>query len=564
MTYDLKPIDLPRLTGLPFFAFVKLLENPLVAKILIPKLFRDARIEEFQKKAVDEPPLFQPRIEPGTYPAKSEVDRSLRMLLDGESAHTSPSGFSFATIRDFSGAYRRRVVSPVEVARQTLESIRKSDSSPPPLRALVAWDEEDLIRQARASAKRYARGKPLSIFDGVPVAVKDEMDQIPYRTTLGTSFYGSGPATEDATAVSRLRASGALLFGKTNMHEIGMGVTGLNLFYGTPRNPYNPQHYTGGSSSGSAAAVAAGLCPCAIGADGGGSIRIPASFCGVVGLKPTWSRVSEFGAAPLCWSVAHIGPLAGTVRDVALTYALMAGPDPRDCWTEGQPAVDLIGFENTDLKDVRLGIYEPWLRDADSEVVAKCEQAVRELTKKGARTKEIVLPELDSARVAHAATISSEMGAAMAPYFDEHLQDFGLDVRNNLALTRHLASTDYIKAQRIRARTMAHFRRAFQQVDAIVTPATACTAPPILPDALSRGESNIGLLTRIMKYATVANLIGIPAISQPVGYDRRGLPVGIQLMGDHWQESLLLRIAHVLEKTVEKKAPSLNYAMPLR
>ena len=170
---------------------------------------------------------------------------------------------------------------------------------------MIAVNRDDVMKQAREATQRIKAGKPLSIFDGVPVAVKDELDMVPYPTTVGTSFLGKSPAKEDATVVARMRAAGALLVGKTNMHEIGINVTGLNPHHGTTRNPYNTDHFTGGSSSGSATAVAAGLVPVAIGADGGGSIRIPASFCGVFGLKPTFGRVSEHGAAPLCWSVAH-------------------------------------------------------------------------------------------------------------------------------------------------------------------------------------------------------------------------------------------------------------------
>jgi Asp-tRNA(Asn)/Glu-tRNA(Gln) amidotransferase A subunit family amidase len=181
-----------------------------------------------------------------------------------------------------------------------LDAIAASDAANPPLRAYIAVNREDVLQQAAAATKRFSTGAPLSILDGIPVAVKDELDMVPYPTTAGTAFLGRHPASSDATVVARLRAAGALLIGKANMHEIGMGVTGLNPIYGTPRNPYATHCHTGGSSSGSAAAVAAGLCPLALAADGGGSIRIPAALCGVVGLKPTYGRVSEHGALPPC------------------------------------------------------------------------------------------------------------------------------------------------------------------------------------------------------------------------------------------------------------------------
>jgi Asp-tRNA(Asn)/Glu-tRNA(Gln) amidotransferase A subunit family amidase len=230
------------------------------------------------------------------------------------------------------------------VAERALAAI--ADSQQNGLSIFVAWEQADLLAQATASAQRLREGRPLSPLDGVPVAVKDELDLRGFGTSVGTRFLGKQPAAEDSTAVARLRAAGALLLGKVNMHEIGIGVTGQNPHHGTVRNPYDPQRHTGGSSSGSAAAVAAGFCPIAIGADGGGSIRIPASLCGVVGLKPTYGRVSETGAAPLDWSVAHIGPLGATARDVALGYAAIAGltGDPN---TLHQPALTLEALKTS-------------------------------------------------------------------------------------------------------------------------------------------------------------------------------------------------------------------------
>jgi Asp-tRNA(Asn)/Glu-tRNA(Gln) amidotransferase A subunit family amidase len=236
-----------------------------------------------------------------------------------EAAAPGP-GYRFETVADFARAYRGGQLSPVDVARRLADACSSLDERDPAMQLLIAQDADDLMAQAEASAARFAAGEPLGVFDGVPVAVKDELDQVPYPTTVGTAFLGRESADEDATVAARFRAQGALLFGKTAMHEIGIGVTGLNPHHGTPRNPYDPGHFTGGSSSGPAAVVAAGLCPVAIGADGGGSIRTPAALCGISGLKATYGRISEHGAYPLCWSVGHVGPLAATVLDTALAY----------------------------------------------------------------------------------------------------------------------------------------------------------------------------------------------------------------------------------------------------
>jgi len=427
------------------------------------------------------------------------------------------------------------------------------------LKAFIAVNEDEVMRQARESTIRIKAGKALSIFDGVPVAVKDELDMTPYPSTVGTAFLGKSPVKEDSTVVARLRSAGALLIGKTNMHEIGINVTGLNPVHGTTRNPYNPNHFTGGSSSGSATAVAAGLVPVAIGADGGGSIRIPSAFCGLVGLKATFARVSEFGAAPLDWSVAHIGPMAGSAADAALTYALIAGPDPKDPTSLHQPLPSLEGWDNKNLKGLKLGIYWPWFRHADAETVAACEAMLKEYEKMGCEIVEIAIPDLEANRIAHSVTILTEMAQAMNATYDKHHKEHALDVRINLALARQFKATDYLISQRIRTRIINHFNNAFKLADVILTPTTGVTAPEIKKGALPDGESDLSTTIEIMRFVTAANLTGLPAITFPVGYTQKGLPIGLQVMGKAWDESTLLRMALAAEQVIERKAPQVYF-----
>ena len=347
--YDLKSVKLPYLAGGLLRLFVSLVEGPL-GGLLIPSLFESAGITWLRKQVIDEAPTHHPIHFTGE-PAKK--DSAVPEKEWPKSSAIKSHGFHFATVFDYAKAYRDGKTTPEEVAKKLLDAIEASNASTPPLRAVITVDREDVMKQAREATKRIKARKPLSIFDGVPVAVKDEVDMVPYPTTVGTSFLGKSPAKEDATVVARMRAAGALLIGKTNMHEIGINVTGLNPHHGTTRNPYNTNHFTGGSSSGSATAVAAGLVPVAIGADGGGSIRIPASFCGVFGLKSTFGRVSEFGAAPLCWSVAHLGPIAGTATDTALAYAVMAGPDLRDPNSLHQPLPTLENWDQLKFTQIK-------------------------------------------------------------------------------------------------------------------------------------------------------------------------------------------------------------------
>ncbi len=554
-TYDLKSIKMPYLSGGLLRLFTLLIEGPL-SGLLIPNLLQSAGIEWLRKQVIDEAPTHHPihfTGAPATQNAAVPEDEFPRAAI------AESRGFHFSTVFDYAKAYRNGVTTPEEVAKKLLDAIAASNAATPPLRAVITVNREDVLRQAREATQRIKAGKPLSIFDGVPVAVKDELDMTPYPTTVGTSFLGKSPATEDSTVVARMRAAGALLIGKTNMHEIGINVTGLNPHHGTTRNPYNTGHFTGGSSSGSAAAVAAGLVPVALGADGGGSIRIPASFCGVFGLKATFGRISELGAAPLCWSVAHVGPLAGTATDMALAYAVISGPDLRDPNSLHQPLPTLEGWDQLDLRGVKLGIYKEWFQHADAEVVAACETMLKRFTDMGAEIREVVIPDLELNRIAHTVTIVSEMVQAMSYTYPEHHREHGLDVRLNLALGRAFNAQDYLLAQRARTRIINNFNRALKDVDMILTPTTGIAAPEIKKGALPDGESDLSTTVEIMRFVTAGNMTGLPAISFPVGYTTKNLPIGMQAIGHAWQENLLLRLAINAERAIERKEPQVHY-----
>jgi len=554
VSYDLHSLKLPRLGTRALRVVASLLENSITGPILVKKLRTDAGLTRIHTDVVDEPPTFFPSLaaDPCAIPPLAAA------------AAASPPGFRFPGIDDFTRAYREGRTTPEQVAERFVAQLDRSEQDEPGLKAFIAVHRDDVMAQAKLSAARWRAGAPLGPFDGVPVAVKDELDQAGYPTTAGTSFIGAAPAApaaRDATVVARLRAAGALLVGKANMHELGINVTGLNPHHGTTRNPYDDRFHTGGSSSGPATVVAAGLAPVAIGADGGGSIRMPAALCGIVGLKATFGRISEFGAFPLCWSLAHIGPMAASVRDCARTYQLIAGPDPLDELSLAHPPVEIDDAPPADLRGITLGVYWPWFRHASPDVVARCESLLRALVDRGAALREVELPGLDLIRVAHIVTITSEMVAAMAPYDGTHRGDFGLDARANLASARGSAASDYVKAQRVRTRAIATFARAFEQVDAIITPATAIVAPRINPAAQPYGESDLSTTTEIMRYAFPSNLTGHPAISFPAGYDATGLPVGMQAIGKPWGERLLLRIAAAAELIVERKAPRRWYPL---
>lgn len=551
MTYDLRGGTFPKLGSGGLRLVANLAEMPVLGPLLVEKLKADGGLTGIRDAAPNEAPTLFPHL--------GADDRPVPPLVHANTPN-EPKGFRFPGLDDYHAAYRDGRTDPVAVAERFLAQHAASDAGPHPLRAMIAVQRDDLIAQARASAARWRAGTPLGLFDGVPVAIKDEMDVAGYPTTVGTKFIGKGEAArEDCAAAGRLRAAGAVIVGKANMHEIGINVTGLNPHWGTTRNPYNDRYHTGASSSGPATAVASGLVPVAIGADGGGSIRIPAALCGLVGIKGTFGRVSEFGAYPLCWSLAYIGPLATSVSDCARAYAVVAGADPRDPHSIGHPPVDLDDARPGSLAGVRLGVYWPWFRDATPEVVERSEALLRDLVARGATLVEVSIPQLEAQRVAHIVTITSEMASQMMRYLPRHRGDFGLDVRVNLAVARSWRAQEYVAAQRIRTIARAVWASAFANVDAIVTPTTAQVAPRINEDALPHGESDLTTSIRIMRFAFASNLTGHPAITMPAGYDREGLPVGLQAIGRPWGERLLFRIAAAAEQIVERRGPQRWY-----
>jgi Asp-tRNA(Asn)/Glu-tRNA(Gln) amidotransferase A subunit family amidase len=554
MTYDLKTVKAPSASGPMLHALAFLLENRVTGRWLAEYLLdgidiRAVRARPDGELSAAHPVFCRP-------PGQAEPP-----VVDTVAPVAPPEGFAFETAHDVATAYRTGALSPVTVAERVLAASAATEREATPLRIFIAQDAADVRAQAAASAERHRRGEALGPLDGVPIAVKDEIPQVPYQTTGGTRFMGTSPATRDAELVTRLRAAGALLIGKTNMHEVGLGPSGINPHHGTARNPYDPLRIAGGSSSGSAAAVAAGLCPIAIGADGGGSIRIPAALCGIVGLKPTFGRVSAHGAFPNCWSVDHYGPMGATVRDVAVAYMHLAGVDARDPHTGFQPPPTLHGVENHDLRGVRLGVFRPWFEDADPGVVAACRETLARLEAAGATVVEIEIPELGLMRTVHFLTIVGEMFAAARADYEHHRADFCLESRVNFALLRWTRPEDYLQAQRHRARLCRQFEAVLRGVDAIVTPTTACTAVRLGAAAAKTGLSDIQLAAKLMRFTQPANLTGLPAISFPAGYDADGMPVGFQAIGRAWDEALLLRLAAVAERQSPRRRPQVHHPL---
>lgn len=548
--YDLVSLNLPKLYGQMLSIVADVADNSLTQRLVIGSLLENGGIPKLRKMQFDEEPTFFPLSIPEKH-ASGTMDVPQYSPANRPQRERMPFNLS----RDYALAYRQGDLTPLQVAERVIMVIADSDHTYPSLRAFSASLPEDIMRQAELSAERFKRNQPRSFLEGVPVAVKDEVDLTPYPTTVGTKFLGDHPVQQDSLVAARLRAAGAILVGKTNMHEIGINPNGSNVHHGRIANPYDLHRDPGGSSSGSGAAVAAGIVPAAIGADGGGSIRIPASLCGVVGLKPTFARVSERGAAPLCWSVAHLGPIGVSVEDVALVYQVIAGPDALESLTLQQPPVKIDGWNTPDLKGVRIGVYPEWFHHADHEVIEANEKMITEFQKAGAVLVEVTVPELDAMRISHVVTILGEMAASMQNY-PRNRHDFAASTQLSLVLGRVMSTHDYIQAQRMRTRTMKIFAKVYQDVDVLLTPATALAAQKVPPQAISNGWSDLSVDTEMMRYVFPGNLAGMPAISFPVGYNSEGMPIGMQAMSRHWEEHLLLRVAFNAELHTTRCLPS--------
>lgn len=583
MAYDPVQIPASRLKGVGLSIAAYILEHRTLGTIPARSMLRGIGMDRLREREYAEAPRYYPLITSSAPEAHTSPlpGAEIAKELGVETAKKPTPGFTFPSVIDYSRIYHSGSLTPADLAERIVATLQQHNRGNPPLNAFIAWDAQSIRRQAAESTRRIAEGKARSLFEGVPVAIKDELDLEGYATSLGTGFLNGEVARSDAFVVRRLKEAGAIILGKTNMHEIGIGVTGLNPFHGTAVNPYAPWRYPGGSSSGSGSVVASGICPVAIGADGGGSVRIPAAYCGVFGLKMTWGRVSTAGEFPLARSVGNNGPIAATARDLALAYLVTAGHDPDDPTTGAGPAPHLEGFLDS-LDGVRIGIYTPWFESAHREVTATARTLLNRLVNAGATLVEIEIPELEELRLAHLMTITLEMNAALETQYRDHRHEFGPETRANLALCRYLTTTDYIKAQQARARMIDHVERIYATVDLIATPTTGNLPPRFRRDRASMGISDVRSTTETMRFTVLANMTGNPAVSVPAGFvtetsrayreetsERDGdravfsrVPVGLQCIGRHWEEPLLLRVARIAEEQVVRPRPRV-YLSPL-
>jgi len=441
------------------------------------------------------------------------------------------------TIEEAARKLRAREVSAVEL---TQESLRRIHAEQPRLNAFITITDELALEQAQRADDDFARGIDRGPLQGIPYALKDLFNTRGIRTTGGTKIFADHIPDHDAAVYEKLRAAGAVLMGKTGMHELAYGITSNNPHFGAVRNPHDPARIPGGSSGGSGAAVAAGLVFFAMGSDTGGSIRIPAAYCGCVGLKPTFGRVSRFGSMPLGFSLDHMGPMTQTAGDAGLVMDAIAGYDSRDDSSSREPlgGFSIPGFS---LKGVRIGVPKNFYNERIApEVAATYVGALSRAEAAGASLKLIHLPDPAEINVAGRMILLAEASALMEPYIGRR-RDFGPDVQVLLDQGRLLAATDYVNAQRFRRTAQRKWASVWKDVDVICTPTA-----PILPPFIGQTEVQWNMETEDVRLATTRlvrgiNVLGLPAVSIPL--DSATLPIGLQIIGPPFQEDTVLAVA---------------------
>lgn len=434
----------------------------------------------------------------------------------------------------------RSAISPVELTQMTLARIEQLDAR---FNAFITITADAALEAARDAEAEIAAGRYRGPLHGIPLALKDLLATRDVLTTAGSRALADWRPDYDATAVVRLRRAGAIVVGKTNMHELAYGSTSDNPHFGTVRNPWNPSHHPGGSSGGSAVAVAVGMAGAALGSDTGCSIRQPAHCCGIVGLKPQFGRVSKFGAVPLSWTMDHIGPLTRTVRDAAIVLQALAGHDPLDPYSLNVAAPDFLDTIENGVKGLRIGVARDFFfDDCDPEIAAAIERSAEVFRGLGAEVGDILLPEMDQAHAASNFIISSEASAYHAEALREQPEGFSETLRAKIAACLDNRAIEYLLHDQTRHRLRRKVGDCLTDWDGVLTPTSTLPATPF---------EDLGSATARYRNCQVFDLLGVPAISVPCGFTSAGLPVGLQIIGRACDEAMVLRIARAHESATE-------------
>ncbi len=455
---------------------------------------------------------------------------------------TSDTQLHYLSIRQAGELIQKGELSPVELTRACLDRIEATDDR---LHSFIFLLADQALEQARTAEAEVLRGAYKGPMHGIPFALKDLYDTAGIRTTSGSQVDIDRVPTEDATTTARLKEAGGILLGKLAMHEFALGGPDWTTPFEPACNPWNLDHITGGSSSGSGSSVASGQAMGALGSCTGGSIRGPASLCGIVGLKATYGRVSRFGVVTLSWSQDHAGPMTRTVEDTAFMLQAIAGHDPRDPTSSRAPVPDYSRSLREDIRGVRIGLPRHYFFAEDPgvnpEVVARVEQAVSVLEELGAHVEEVTLPSLDYVRAANSVIMVSEAFAYHEPNLKTRPQEFGEIVRGRFRIGGLMSASDYLQAQRVRTWARRDFAQVMKSVDFLVTPTMTQPAAAFEgfdPMSTTRGKS----------FTAPFNVTGLPAISVPCGFTESGLPIGMQIVGKPFDEPGVIQAAYTYQQ----------------
>ena len=453
------------------------------------------------------------------------------------------SELPFLSAGDLSRLIQSKEVSPVEVTEAYLDRITSLDHR---FNSYLTVMREQALVDAQQAEEDIASGQHKGPMHGVPVAVKDQFWSRGVRSTGGSRILADFVPDEDATVIANLRKAGAVVLGKTNMTEFA--ITGFSHRYATPRNPWNTDYYTGGSSSGSGAATAAYLCATSLGEDTGGSIRFPATWCGLVGLRPSWGLVSRYGVMRGVWSMDTVGPISRTVEDAAITLGAIAGHDPKDRYSSRAPVPDYRQALGSDLKGLKIGVITEFMDSnlVEPEVRQTVSDSFATLGELGATVEEVSVPLSMDAGIASAVLLAVEPALAQQDWVKDQLQDYGHDVRILLLTGSLLPAQAYYKAQKLRTMLRQQVLDFLEKYDVLVLPTSGKGAQPLEQDPPITSKETASRLAFL--FTRIFNLASCPAMSVPCGFDDRGMPVGLQIGARPGAEETIFKVAHAYEQ----------------
>jgi len=531
----------PRISGRALRVFARSLRASPVRDLVVKLVRKDLGITALRALDVGE---------------RSEFPLDTRPLR-ARASHERPSGgltwptskSAPRTSEQLRRAMADRQTDPPELADRAYRGARELGAMTPSRGPILVYDEENAQRDAKSASERIAGKRARGPLDGIPMVIKEEIDVHGLRTMAGATWHTIAPSTVDAVSVARLRTAGAVVLGHSPMTEHGMNPLGVSAQRRLPRNPHDPTRTAGGSSTGSGVAVATGIGPAALGADGGGSIRIPAAFNGVFGIKPTYGRVPRTGSAG-GGSMTHLGPLAASTLDLARVLEVISGEDAGDIVTSGVAPYERGALERAlarGVRGLRIGIEESEWRDAPEPIARACRDATAALEREGATLVPVRIPLARHAPAMGYPTIGLEFFSVLLDARRQHLDDLGPELQVFCAVMGGFEPDDYVDAQRLRATLRTQVRDVLCDVDLLALPMAATTAPRASDEDMN-GFVDPPVLGAASRYAYIGNLCGLPAATGPVGRDADGLPIGLQLIGDAFDEATVLQALGHLER----------------